>query len=101
MKIVLDTTILVRANEHSHGLARELLLTVIDSNHKLLLSTEMLYELARVLRYPRLNAFYDLSENMIFDYVNFLRHSSEIVTLDPLVATPIRVVNDIAVMRRP
>lgn len=101
MKIVLDTTILVRANEHSHGLARELLLTVIDSNHKLLLSTEMLDELARVLRYPRLNAFYDLSENMIFDYVNFLRHSSEIVTLDPLVATPIRVVNDIAVMRRP
>jgi predicted nucleic acid-binding protein len=101
VKIVLDTTILVRANEHSHGLARELLLTVIDSNHKLLLSTEMLYELARVLRYPRLNAFYDLSENMIFDYVNFLRHSSEIVTLDPLVATPIRVVNDIAVMRRP
>jgi len=25
VKIVLDTTILVRANEHSHGLARELL----------------------------------------------------------------------------
>jgi predicted nucleic acid-binding protein len=36
---------------------------------------------------------------MIFDYVNFLRHSSEIVTLDPLVATPIRDVNDIAVMQ--
>jgi len=31
VKIVLDTTILVRANEHSHGLARELLLGIIDS----------------------------------------------------------------------
>jgi putative PIN family toxin of toxin-antitoxin system len=99
VKIVLDTTILVRSNEHSHGLARELLLTVIDSNHRLLISTEMLHELARVLRYPRLRAFYNLSENLIFDYVNFLRHSSEIVTLDPLVAAPIRDVNDIAVMQ--
>ncbi len=31
--------------------------------------------------------------------MNFLRHSSEIVTLDPLVAAPIRDVNDIAVMQ--
>jgi predicted nucleic acid-binding protein len=49
VKIVLDTTILVRANEHSHGLARELLITVVDSKHTLLLSNEMLHELARVL----------------------------------------------------
>ena len=42
MKIVLDTTILVRANEHSQGLARELLLAIIDSEHRLILSNEIL-----------------------------------------------------------
>lgn len=68
VKIVLDTTILVRANEHSHGLARELLTTIIENRHTLLLSNEMLHELAKVLRYPRLQAFYDLTENLVFDY---------------------------------
>ena len=99
MKIVLDTTILVRANERSNGLARELLLNVVESKHTLLLSNEMLHELAKVLRYPRLQAFYDLTENLVFDYVNFLRRASEIVDLNPLVAAPIRDVNDIIVMQ--
>jgi putative PIN family toxin of toxin-antitoxin system len=99
VKIVLDTTILVRAHERSHGLARELLLNVVGSNHALLLSNEMLHELARVLRYPRLQAFYGLTENLVFDYVNFLRRASEIVDLNPLVAAPIRDVNDIIVMQ--
>jgi predicted nucleic acid-binding protein len=38
VKIVLDTTILVRANERSHGLARELLMRIVGSDHRLLLS---------------------------------------------------------------
>ena len=50
VKIVLDTTILVRANEHSHGLARELLINIVGSKHTLLLSNEMFNELAKVLR---------------------------------------------------
>ena len=104
MKIVLDTTILVqsnevRANEHSHGLARELLTNIVESEHRLLLSNEMLHGLARVLRYPRLREFYDLTEDLIFDYVKFRRRSSEIVTLDPLVSAPIRDVKDIIVMQ--
>lgn len=57
MKIVLDTTILVRANEHSQGLARELLMLIVNGGHRLILSNEILYELARVLRYPRLRSF--------------------------------------------
>ena len=76
MKIVLDTTILVRANERSHGLARELLTTIIESKHTLLLSNEMLNELAKVLR-----------------------RASEIVILNPLLTAPIRDVNDIIVMQ--
>lgn len=99
MKIVLDTTILVRANEHSHGLARELLISIVEGQHTLLLSNEMLHELAKVLRYPRLQAFYGLPENLVFDYVNFLRRSSEIVPLNPIVTAPIRDVNDIIVMQ--
>jgi len=99
VKIVLDTTILVRANERSHGLARELLTNIVASEHTLLVSNEMLHELARVLRYPRLQTFYDLPENRVFDYVNFLRQSSETVTLNPLVIAPIRDVNDMIVMQ--
>jgi putative PIN family toxin of toxin-antitoxin system len=99
VRIVLDTTILVRANEHTSGLARELLMSVIDSEHRLLLSNEMLHELAKVLRYPRLQTFYDLPENLVFDYVRFLRQSSEIVILDPLMIVPVRDVNDIIVMQ--
>ena len=99
MKIVLDTTILVRANEHTHGLARELLVKIVESEHRLLLSNEMLHELARVLRYPRLQQFYGLTDDLVFDYVRFLRQSTEIVILNPLVIAPIRDVNDIIVMQ--
>ena len=59
----------------------------------------MLHELAKVPRYPRLQKFYDLPEHLVFDYVNSLRQSSEIVTLNPLVTPPIRDVNDIIVMQ--
>jgi putative PIN family toxin of toxin-antitoxin system len=99
VKIVLDTTILVRPDERSQGLARALLTNIVESEHKLLLSNEMLHELAKVLRYPRLREFYGLTEDLVFEYVKFLRRSSEIVTLDPLVIVPIRDVNDIIVMQ--
>ena len=99
MKIVLDTAILVRANGHTKGLARELLLLLIESKHHLLLSNEMLFELAKVLRYPRLQAIYNLSEELVFEYSQFLRKFSEIVILDPLVAAPIRDANDVIVMQ--
>jgi len=99
VKIVLDTTILVRAHERSHGVARELLTTIVESEHRLLLSSEMLHELARVLRYPRLQEFYSLTEDMVFEYVKLLRGCSEIVSLDPLLIAPIRDVNDIIVMQ--
>jgi predicted nucleic acid-binding protein len=63
MKIILDMTILVRANDRARGLARELLMKVLESDHRLLLSNEMLHELATVLRYPRLQQFYDCLKN--------------------------------------
>ena len=99
MKVVLDNTILVRANEHAHGLARELLISLVESRHVLVLSNEMLHELARVLRYPRLQEFYGLTEALVYDYVAFLRRSAELVMLNPLVTAPIRDVNDIIVVQ--
>ncbi len=99
MRIVLDTAILVRAHDGAKGLARELLLKVIESDHVLLISDEMLYELAKVLRYPRMLAFHGLSESRIYDYVGFLRETTEIVRPNPLLTTPIRDVNDTVVMQ--
>jgi putative PIN family toxin of toxin-antitoxin system len=99
VRIVLDTAILVRAHDGAKGLARTLLLRVIESDHVLLISDEMLYELARVLRYPRMLALHGLSESRIFDYVGFLRAAAEIVRTNPLLITPIRDVLDTVVMQ--
>ena len=99
MKIVLDTSILVRANESVQGLARDLLLTIVRSDHTLVLSNEILHELAKVLRYPRLWAFYGLTEDSVFNYISLLRQSCEMVTLNPLLVAPIRDVNDLIVMQ--
>jgi predicted nucleic acid-binding protein len=73
--------------------------SVVESDHILLLSNEMLYELARVLRYPRMLAVHGLSENRIYDYVGFLREAAEIVAPNPLMITPIRDVSDRVVMQ--
>ena len=99
MKIVLDTTILVRANEHAHGLGRELLTALIESQHVLLLSNEMLHELARVLRYPRLQEFFGLTDELVYNYIAFLRQAAEIVPLNPVLTAPIRDVNDTIVVQ--
>jgi len=99
VRIVLDTTILVRANESSQGPARQLLLDIVTGRHTLLLCNEILYELARVLRYPRLQALHGLPETRIYDYIGFLREVSELVTLNPLLSIPIRDVNDIVVVQ--
>jgi len=72
LRILLDNNILARANERSSGLARKILETVI-ARHTLLLSSEMLVELARVLRYPRLQKLYGLTDEEIYHYVEYLR----------------------------
>jgi hypothetical protein len=59
----------------------------------------MLYELAKVLRYPRMLALHGLSEKSICDYVGFLRDAAEVVVPNPLLVTPIRDVNDTVVMQ--
>lgn len=99
MRIVLDTTVLVRATEKSHGPARELLLNIVAKGHTLLLSNELLREVARVLRYPRLQKFYGLSEGSVYQFVRYLHEAAEIVLLNPLLIIPIRDVTDLFVLQ--
>jgi putative PIN family toxin of toxin-antitoxin system len=99
VRIVLDTAILVRAHDGAKGLARDLLLRIVESDHVLLISDEMLYELAKVLRYPRMLALHGLSEGRLYDYIGFLREATEIVHPNPLLITPIRDMNDTVVMQ--
>jgi len=84
VRIVLDTTILVRANENSQGVARQLFRDIVTGPDTLLLCNEILFELARLLRYPRMQALYGLSEARVYDYIGFLREVSVQVTLNPV-----------------
>jgi putative PIN family toxin of toxin-antitoxin system len=59
----------------------------------------MLHELATVLRYPRLQEFFGLTDELVYNYVAFLRRSAEIVILNPLLTAPIRDVNDVIVVQ--
>jgi len=79
VRILLDANVLVRANEKSNGPARRLLLDLIARKHILITSAEILIELARVLRYPRVQALFGLSEEQIYECVLFLKSVSVIV----------------------
>lgn len=59
----------------------------------------MLVELARVLRYPRLQARYNLTEADLYDYIQFLRQAVEWVAPDAALVVPIRDAADIAVVQ--
>lgn len=63
MRLVLDVNILVRAHDRAAGLGRDLLRELLRQGWTILISGAMLVELARVLRYPRLQAKYNLTEN--------------------------------------
>ena len=99
MRILFDVNILVRANEHSDGPVRRLLLTLLANGHTLIISREMLVELARVLRYPRLQALFKLSEEQIYHYVQFLQEVSQPVVPDHTLPVPIRDPKDVVVLQ--
>jgi putative PIN family toxin of toxin-antitoxin system len=59
----------------------------------------MLVELAGVLRYPRLQARYGLSEEEIYTYVQFLQEVSEMVTVDRQMLVSMRDPKDIVILQ--
>jgi putative PIN family toxin of toxin-antitoxin system len=99
VRLVLDTTVLVRAGAKSGGVARDLLVAIITAKHPLILSNETLHEVGKVLRYPRLRDVHGMSERQIHEFVDFMREIAEIVSLNPLFTAPIRDVNDIIVLQ--
>jgi putative PIN family toxin of toxin-antitoxin system len=99
VRIVFDTTILVRAGVRPRGLASGVLLAAIAGKHPIILSNEMLFELAKVLRYPRLVAVHRLPESRIYNFVEFLREAAEMVSLNPSFTAPIRDINDVIVLQ--
>jgi putative PIN family toxin of toxin-antitoxin system len=80
MRIVLDTNILARANPHSKGVARIVLLAILESaDHVLVLSPFLLRETERVLNYPRLQALWPLTPVDIEQYTQALQDFAELV----------------------
>ncbi len=59
----------------------------------------MLVDLARVLRYPRMQDRYALTEAQIYEYIQFLRASSEIISVDRTLNVPVRDTKDIVVLQ--
>jgi putative PIN family toxin of toxin-antitoxin system len=59
----------------------------------------MLIELARVLRYPRLQKLYGLTDEEIYHYVEYLREVSKPVVPDHLSHVPMRDPKDIVVLQ--
>jgi hypothetical protein len=50
--------------------------------NRLLISEGCFMKALRVLRYPRWQTFYGLSEGLLYDYIGFFRQSAELVILD-------------------
>jgi putative PIN family toxin of toxin-antitoxin system len=101
VRVLLDANILVRANEKSDGPARKLLLDLIARRHIILTSADILIELARVLRYPRVQALFRLSEEQIYQYVQFLKSVCRIVPANTGIGRnfPIRDASDAPVLQ--
>ncbi len=87
MRIVVDTAILIRANSRAAGPARELLQVMQDSGSQLILSPYLLAEVDRVLRYPRMQALYHMSDGEIWAYLRDLESYADIV--EPATGPPI------------
>jgi putative PIN family toxin of toxin-antitoxin system len=83
MRVVLDTNILARAHKNATGPARECLRELETQRHRLLVSSYLLAELARVLAYRRLMALHKLSVDEIREFL------AAIETVGEAVATPL------------
>lgn len=82
MRILLDTNILIRAANTPDGLARKILDLILHDERKVLvISSQILSELADVLRRPRLRSRWPLSNDDIQRYCQFLSAVAEEVAI--------------------
>jgi putative PIN family toxin of toxin-antitoxin system len=99
LRIVLDTTVLVRAHPRSRSTGRKVLNALLEGRHTLLLSNEIIVETVGVLRYPRLQALHALTDDYLYDYAQFLQKVSETVVIGHPYHAPLRDANDLDVMQ--
>jgi putative PIN family toxin of toxin-antitoxin system len=99
LRIVLDTNALIRAHRRISSRARRLLEQLLQGGHDLILSNEMLAEATKVLRYPRFQSLYGLTDADLLDYTQFLQSISHLVALDPQYRAPLRDPNDLIVLQ--
>ena len=84
MRVVLDTNVLTRAFASPHGPAGELFEQIL-ARHTLLISSELLVELAAVLRYERVREMHNRTDSEIDEFVESLKIGATTVLLpDPL-----------------
>ena len=90
MRAVLDTNVLARAHKNAQGPARRVLLHVISGSNVLVFSADILGELERVLRYPRLLTRSGLTSDDIAEYLENLNAVSCLVRPESVPAEVLR-----------
>ena len=84
MRVVFDSNVLARAHQRADGPARQALVQVTRGSHTLILSSYILWELERVLAYPRLLKRSGLSPDDIAEYLENLAEIAYLVTPEPV-----------------
>jgi putative PIN family toxin of toxin-antitoxin system len=99
LRVVLDTNTLIRAHGRSPSRARHLLRTLLERGDQLILSNEILAEVTRVLRYPRFQEMFGLTDADLLEYVQFLQSIAVLVPLELRYNAPLRDPQDLMVMQ--
>ena len=99
MRIVVDSNLLIRAFVRPDGLAGGLLLAIIEKGHNLLISNEILLEVARVLRSTRMIKLHGKDEGAVYNFVEWLRSVGEGIVSNRLIQASIRDGSDIFVVQ--
>lgn len=99
MRVTLDANVLVRAHPRSRSTGRKILVALIEGGHSILLSNDIIAETIAVLRYPRLQKRFGLTDEELYDYGQFLRETSELVLLSQPYVAPLRDPDDLHVLQ--
>src|SRR5262245_18663063 len=87
MRITCDTNVLVRAAVRPAGLARAVLVKILSPPHALVLSKQILDEVAKGLRYDRVRRQANLTDAEIQEFIDSLRDSAEFVECSEPIAS--------------
>jgi putative PIN family toxin of toxin-antitoxin system len=90
---------LVRSHPRSRSAARKVLEALLEGPHTVVLSSEIIAETIKVLRYPRLQKLHALTEAELYEYSQFLHDVSDIVVIAASYHAPLRDPNDLDVLQ--